>query len=171
MRVPVLGMTVTAGGLSVPVEGLYVEVPDPPAPVPGVVPERGTWVPVIGGSLGESGQAYSSQTGHYVKIGPLVTVWSYTQFSAKGAIDGDLLLKGLPFPTLNAPGFFAGVCSYSSNMTPAFAECSGILPYTGGAQKVVRLFGSRLGQNPRALTTNDINPATQIVLSLTYPTD
>jgi hypothetical protein len=169
MRVPVFGMTVKSGGADLPVDGLYVDLPDPPPT--GLQAERGLWTPIIGGTVSETGQGYSSQTGHYVKIGPLVTAWSYTQFSAKGQIVGDLLLKGLPFRTLNAPGFFAGACSYSSNMSPDFAQCTSILPYAGGAQTICRLFGFRPGLNPRPLTQADINDLTQLIITLTYPAD
>jgi hypothetical protein len=153
--------------MRIPVDGLSVEIPTIAVGDPSVF---GEWTPVIGGTT-ETGQVYHFQTGHYIKIGRLVTVWSYTQFSAKGGIVGPLHLKGLPFPTVNLPGFFAGVCSYSSNLSPNAANVSSIMLYTGGTQTVVALFGFMPGQNPRPLTTDDINDHTQLILSLSYPTD
>lgn len=142
-----------------------IDMPD----MPGIV--HGTWTPVIGGDS-ESGQAYQYQAGHYVKIGPLVHVWAYTQFANVGTILGPLVLKGLPFPTVLAPGFFAGQCAYFSNLGPT-APLSSLLMYAGGGQVVARLFGIEQGKymNPRPLVAADLNLHTQFVLALSYPTD
>jgi hypothetical protein len=171
MIVPVVGLSITLPDSTLlPVEGLTVTVPDPPPPG-GVTPILGTWTPVIGGSGGESGQSYTAQSGHYIRIGPLVYVWAHTQFSALGTINGSLQLKGLPFPTINGAGFFAGACAYSSNLTPNAANLTNILLYASTNASAANLFGMRAGQNPRPLDVSDLNPATQFILSLAYPTD
>lgn len=59
--------------------------------------EEGTWTPVLGGSGGQSGQAYDSQHGEYVKIGRIVFCTATITLSAKGTITGDVVLSGLPF--------------------------------------------------------------------------
>lgn len=65
-----------------------------------------SWVPVIGGSGGTSGQTYTTQVGSYVKIGRLV-VASYTALlSAKGTITGDVQIQGLPFTAVNVTNLF-----------------------------------------------------------------
>ena len=70
--------------------------------------EEGTWTPVIGGSTSESGQAYSGQTGHYTKVGRLVTASFRVVLSTRGTITGDVAIKGLPFTANSAIGYGAG---------------------------------------------------------------
>lgn len=64
--------------------------------------EEGAWTPVIGGAGGTSGQTYSTQSGHYVKVGQLVFVRAYIALSAKGTITGSAQIQGLPFTTFSA---------------------------------------------------------------------
>lgn len=59
--------------------------------------EEGTWTPVIGGSGGTSGQAYTTQTGTYVKVGQLVWASYIVHISTEGTITGDAQIQGLPF--------------------------------------------------------------------------
>lgn len=59
-----------------------------------------TWTPVIGGSGGTSGQSYSVQTGHYVKIGQFVLATFECTLSAKGTITTNVQIQGLPFAIL-----------------------------------------------------------------------
>src|SRR3990167_910218 len=59
--------------------------------------ERGTWTPIIGGTGGQSGQAYSSQVGRYTKIGRLVFIAVSAQLSTEGTITGSAQISGLPF--------------------------------------------------------------------------
>lgn len=59
--------------------------------------EEGSWTPVIGGEGGTSGQSYTSQVGHYVKIGKLVLATFNVVLSAKGTITGNVQIQGLPF--------------------------------------------------------------------------
>jgi hypothetical protein len=59
----------------------------------------GTWVPVIGGTGGTSGQTYTTQVGTFLKIGRLVMVEGRAILSAKGTITGNVQVQGLPFPT------------------------------------------------------------------------
>lgn len=61
----------------------------------------GTWVPVIGGSGGTSGQTYAAQEGRYIKIGSLVWVAFRAALAAKGTITGNVEIQGLPFTAEN----------------------------------------------------------------------
>lgn len=63
--------------------------------------EEGSWTPVIGGSGGQSGQAYSFQVGKYVKVGKLVTAYFNVQLSTLGTITGTAQIQGLPFASEN----------------------------------------------------------------------
>lgn len=59
--------------------------------------EEGVWTPIIGGSGGESGQAYSVQSGKYKKIGSAVLCAFDVRLSTKGKITSTVQLKGFPF--------------------------------------------------------------------------
>ena len=60
--------------------------------------EEGTWTPTIGGTTSASGQAYSTQSGSYQKVGKCVHVWYLVALSTLGTITGSARLEGLPFP-------------------------------------------------------------------------
>jgi hypothetical protein len=57
---------------------------------------EGTWTPRIDGTTTAGTHTYLQQTGHYVKVGRLVTI-SGTIYGSNGTGAGNLLLKGLPF--------------------------------------------------------------------------
>ncbi len=61
--------------------------------------EEGTWTPSITASNGGSSMTYSgSNSGSYVKIGNLVTIFGMMQLTDKGNLQsGSLQLKGFPF--------------------------------------------------------------------------
>lgn len=59
--------------------------------------EEGTWTPLIGGTTGQSGQAYSVQSGTYVKVGSKVTASCTVTLSTLGTVTGNVAIKGLPF--------------------------------------------------------------------------
>jgi len=60
--------------------------------------EEGTWTPTFAGNSGASGQVYSLQQGHYVKIGRLVTLRFNCQLSTKGTFVGSFCkITNFPF--------------------------------------------------------------------------
>ncbi len=137
----------------------------------GLTQTVGEWTPVIGGNAGESGQGYSTQRGYFCKTGRLVHLWSYTQFSAKGVISGQLVLKGFPFPVATVPMFFAGVNAYYSNLSPNMAANPCVFIYAGGVQTQAGLMTPVPGSNPRPMMESDINNQTQLIFALSYLTD
>jgi len=58
---------------------------------------KGSWTPSIAFGGGSVGQAYSSQSGGYIRIGDLVFIRFRVQFSNKGTSTGNAHLVGLPF--------------------------------------------------------------------------
>ncbi len=137
----------------------------------GLTQTIGEWTPVIGGMTSESGQGYSTQRGYFCKTGRLVHLWSYTQFSNKGVIAGQLALKGFPFPTATVPMFFAGVNAYYSNLSPDMASSPCIFLYASGVQSSAFMFTSVPNSNPRHMLESDINSASQFIFALSYFTD
>jgi hypothetical protein len=63
--------------------------------------EEGTWTPAIGGSGGQSGQAYTIQQGSYIKIGKLVHAQFTITLSTLGTVTGNAEIQGLPFASQN----------------------------------------------------------------------
>jgi hypothetical protein len=80
--------------------------------------EEGTWTPTLGGSGGQSGQAYSLQVGTYIKIGQLVLVQWTLVASTRGTITTQAQIQGLPFTIENVANLSGtGLVLFSSFAT------------------------------------------------------
>jgi hypothetical protein len=165
---PAHGATIkTVDNLSGPV--FSGQLAFPPVQVPSSDPntlddyEEGVWTPVIGGSGGQSGQAYLQQVGQYVKVGRAVTVSFDVTLSNKGTITGNVQINGLPFATVmnsgGVVGYFAGLAVAKNSLT-LLGQGSSLL--VGGAAAAVTTVPF--------LVTADIGNNTQIVGSITYIT-
>lgn len=90
--------------------------------------EEGTWTPTIGGSGGQSGQAYSTQVGWYVKVGRLVTAGFRVQLSTLGTITTDAQVQGLPFTSANVANQTSS-CTLGrwQNMTTSYVDLAAVL--------------------------------------------
>jgi hypothetical protein len=87
---------------------------------------EGAWTPVIGGSGGTSGQAYSFQQGFYVKIGRLVYCEYFVVFSAKGTITGNAQLQNLPFTSAAQSGMYFNVGRWANLATSVVNVALGV---------------------------------------------
>lgn len=155
--------------------GGFAEIPDYPVSLGESVPsgEPGTWLPIIGGTGGESGQAYRYQHGYSSKTPCgamwLINLWGYLQLLNKGIINGTLVFKGLPYRSLGVSGFFSGSIGHFSNLAPsaALASCQ---VYMGGGSVQADILGVEQGKymNPRRLVPEDINNGSQFIFSLSY---
>jgi len=77
--------------------------------------EEGTWTPSF--TQGVSGGGYSSQNGHYTKVGRLVMISARIDGNGLSANNDYLLLGGLPFTTVASGGTAGGLYfAYSDNM-------------------------------------------------------
>lgn len=96
-----VGGALTVGG-SVTVTGGQILFPGTQVPAAGANTlddyEENTWTPIIAGAGGTSGQAYTTQSGHYVKIGQLVFASFSVHVATEGTITGNARIQGLPFP-------------------------------------------------------------------------
>lgn len=59
--------------------------------------EEGTWTPALAFGGGSTGITYTTQSGRYIKIGSVVTVWCDILLSSKGSSTGSATVTGLPF--------------------------------------------------------------------------
>lgn len=129
--------------------------------------EEGTWTPVLGGSGGTSGQAYTTQVGRYTKIGKRVTVEAYMVLSNKGTITGNCQLQGLPFTQENTTNYFASGCvSWWSTLATnwVYLTVQGIANSTAAGLWGAKVAVATLIQP----VTADINATSEFIVSFTY---
>ena len=117
--------------------------------------EEGSWTPVIGGSGGTSGQAYTVQEGNYTKIGRLVILNFRVILSTEGTITGNVQIQGLPFTVSGgndargtAVGVFAGLATNWVNVSAT--------PSGGTTVALIRGAAAAGTANTTALTAADI---------------
>jgi hypothetical protein len=103
----------------------------------------GTWTPLLGGSGGQSGQAYAVQVGRYVRTGRFVTAQFYLQMSTLGTITGTAQITGLPYNTENVTNQKVTTSGlYWTNLTNGFGHVVGMADANGAA---INLYGSPTG--------------------------
>jgi hypothetical protein len=118
----------------------------PPGGGGGVAETSGTWTPVLGGTGGQSGQAYSLQQGFWLRIGSLMWVFFRVTLSTKGTITGNVEIQGFPVAFKGAGVYMATAPLIWSAMTTAMLNM--IVVGNSGAT-TARVLG-------RAATTVDI---------------
>lgn len=129
--------------------------------------QEGTWTPVIGGSGGTSGQAYSTQNGRYVKVGKLVTCWFAVVLSTEGTITTNVQIQGLPFTSAAFTNdMFGSALRFSSLATNWIS----INCYVAQSSTVANVLGTQAaaGNNATALTAADINNTTEFRGCIVY---
>jgi hypothetical protein len=84
--------------------------------------EIGTWTPVLGSDAGESGQTYTEQNGFYQKIGNRVYFQFRVELSAKGTVNLESSLKGLPFNVSFLPAFGCGTVTDFRNLALTYTS-------------------------------------------------
>lgn len=127
--------------------------------------EEGTWSPTIIGTGGQSGQAYSLQSGYYVKVGKLVFVHGRVTLSTLGTVTTTAAIGNLPFTSDNTQ-YSTGNIGFFSNMTTSFVSLTLALPPNTTR---LELFGlTAAGTGHGALVQGDLSNTTSIIFSATY---
>jgi hypothetical protein len=127
---------------------------------------EGSWFPTLGGSSGQSGQAYATQAGRYVKIGGLVAVWFDVQLTAKGTLTGNVQLQSLPF-LIDASGLNYRASMDWHGLATAFVRVS----LTGAGGTATTLFGvpaAATSTITTPLTTSDVTDSTYLSGTFIY---
>jgi hypothetical protein len=129
--------------------------------------EEGTWTPTIGGSGGQSGQAYDVQEARYIKIGSLVWAAFRVSLSTVGTITGDVQIKGLPFTAetgvlTNYPGslFWFGLASNWVHVNLRVLQNTTAAAVLGAA--------AAADSNVTPLTTSDLQVSSQFNGMIVY---
>ena len=91
--------------------------------------EEGTWTPIIGGTGGTSGQAYTAQRGLYTKVGRMVTCTFDVVLSTKGTITTEVMIGGLPYTALNSATARYPSCNIGlwQNLSTSYVYLNGVV--------------------------------------------
>lgn len=125
--------------------------------------EEGTWTPVIGGTGGVSGQAYSVQDGTYVKIGQFVFARFNVTLSTEGTITTNVQIQGLPFSATSA---ITAQPIYWVSLATTWVHVVGLL--VSGTVMLVRGTTVAAVNCATSLTAADINDTTQFAGFVAY---
>jgi hypothetical protein len=129
--------------------------------------EEGTWTPVIGGSGGTSGQAYSVQVGSYIKIGKLVFAQFAAVLSTKGTITTSVQIQGLPFTAENTTNQFSvGALRWGSLATNWVSIIALVSPNTTVAD--IQGATAAAAGNNTGLATADLGNTSQFIGTIMY---
>jgi hypothetical protein len=126
-----------------------------------------SWVPVIGGSGGTSGQAYAAQIGTYIKVGRLVIAWFDVTLSTLGTVTTVAQIQGLPFTAANVGAVIGSTISFWAGTSSNFVQLSPlVIPNTTTAN----LFGATAaGATLANVVQADLSNTTRLVGVLVYP--
>jgi hypothetical protein len=130
--------------------------------------DEGSWTPLLTGDGGGSGQIYSIQSGHYVKIGKLVKLNFSIALTAKGIITGNVVIAGLPYPSLPAPqGADVGAIIWVALVSTWVNVIASVGP---GSTTSIYLGGTTVAQtsNNSSLSTVDIGNTSQFRGAIAY---
>jgi hypothetical protein len=128
---------------------------------------EGTFVPVLTGSGGGSGQTYATQIGHYVKVGQLVHIQAYIALTNKGTITSNAILTGLPFNANVVANNFSGVdVPYFFGFTNAKVRVSGLVVPNTATINLYAIGGAATGMS--TLVGADLSNTSEFVVSGTY---
>ena len=124
--------------------------------------EEGTWTPQIQGTSGAGTATYSEQTGRYIKIGKLVYLTAYINYTS-GSAGGELRITNLPFsPTTNCEGI-GNAMFYNIDIG---SDTANISPYVGPNNSYIYFYQSRQGTH--AWTTLNYDSAGAIIMNISF---
>jgi len=128
--------------------------------------EEGTWTPDLQFGGAKVGITYDVDAGYYTKIGRRVFCSAYINLSSKGSSNGNAIVTGLPWTSINAYGSDSPVAvGYIYNLS-----------YTGMINATVHHNGSSISLyeihengSLQALNDADFANTTRLKLSVSYP--
>ena len=139
----------------------------PPMRTRSTTTKRAPGTPTIGGSGGQSGQAYTTQSGSYIKIGQQVIAWFNIELSTLGTITGNAEVQGLPFTCNTAfPGGAVSPVQFNALTTNWINVQTVVFPNS----TIARLRGNTAAAtgNATALVQGDLSNTTSLAGMLIY---
>jgi hypothetical protein len=128
--------------------------------------EEGTWTPTITGSGGQSGQAYSSQDGRYVKVGGLVWVSGFVALSTLGTVTGDVRIGGLPFTAATGSSIDTGTIEWQ-NTASSFVKM-GVIVLQASTSILVYGLTAAATSSTSALAQANLGNTSSFIFSIVY---
>ena len=130
--------------------------------------ELGSWTPTLGGSGGQSGQAYTTQTGLYIKIGQGIWAWYFIALSTLGTVTTSVEIQSLPFPVNASIAGAAGAVQWSS-FTNTFVNVQHLaIPGTSVAR--IRGAAAASVDNATSVVQGDLSNTSTLAGCLNYRT-
>jgi hypothetical protein len=129
------------------------------------------FTPTIGGSGGQSGQAYTTQIGRYVQRGRQVQAWVNIVLSTLGTITTNAQIQSLPITSQNTTGLISTLAVGTwANFNTTITFLSGVLDANATAVTLRHIAGVAAASTFPVLQA-DLAATTQIVGEITYPID
>lgn len=111
--------------------------------------ESGAWTPDLSFGGATTGITYSSRSGFYLRIGPLVLVQAVLILSSKGSATGNATISNLP--ATSSGSVYAWLTLAWQNMTSSFVNMLGFVS-TGSTQVSIRGITSAAATNVTNVT-------------------
>jgi hypothetical protein len=126
--------------------------------------EEGSWSPTIVGTGGQSGQAYSTQQGQYVKIGKQVFVSGRVVLSTLGTVTTAAAIGNLPF-TADSVAYSTGPVYWFALTNPQVSML-GLIP--AGGTRIELFTRASAGTGMTALLQADMSNTSDFIFSAVY---
>tara|TARA_B100001287_G_scaffold66892_1_gene54689 strand:- start:3685 stop:4227 length:543 start_codon:yes stop_codon:yes gene_type:complete len=130
--------------------------------------EEGTWTPVVRGATSAGTATYSTAAGRYTKVGDLVSITGYINFSSHTG-SGFAEIIGLPYTTSQSGAVYNALAAVSVmhstwTLSAGFTQLSMYYPAHSGITHI------QLYQSGSAQTWAQVGmvAAAQLIFSLTY---
>ena len=124
--------------------------------------EEGTWTPTYRGTTTAGSSTYSTQTGHYIRVGSHVTLWFYIGWTANSSSGGGGAIGGLPY-TGKVGSYSAGAMFWNNYNIDA--NRPHIVLHQSGNSSMLYLYAS--GDN-NGWDSVPLDDAANIIGSITY---
>ena len=106
--------------------------------------EEGTWTPAISFSGGSGTITYTTQNGHYTKIGNAANIWADLNTLSLSSRTGNAQIEGLPFISSGAI-FGSAVVSFAAGLSIVAGQDLGLLILTGSSSASPYMWSSTGG--------------------------
>ena len=130
--------------------------------------EAVAWTPTLGGSGGQSGQAYTTQFGRYQQNGKRVWATFNLVMSTLGTVTTDVQIQSLPLTSQNTSGYIATMkVGLWAAMSTALGWLSGVLAANATAITLRQIAGVS-STSSFVMVQADLSNTTQIVGDIEY---
>lgn len=128
-----------------------------------------TWTPTIG-SAGGGTPTYTTQVGHYTKIGRKVFVNGAVQLATKGTLAaGNVVIGGLPFTSFSTTnGYSTAVIGKFQNMTTSVVHLGGYIEPNTTSIQLTHMTAAATATTDTQVS--DVSATVLLVFSATYIT-